>query len=132
VTTTRQIYCCGCVGNVKARLTSGAEIYAHRPDLAALPFWKCDACGNHVGCHHKTANRTEPLGCIPTPEIRKARSHIHAILDPLWKGKKKARGRVYGKLASKLGLKEYHTADIRSVEQARDVWRAVKEIANGR
>ena len=132
MTTTRQIYCCGCAGNVRARLTDGAEIYPHRRDLASLPFWKCDACGNHVGCHHKTPARTEPLGCIPTQEIRQARRHIHAILDPLWKGKKNARSRVYGKLAARLGLKEYHTADIRSVDQARDVYRAVKEIANGR
>jgi hypothetical protein len=71
----RDIYCCGCESAVQARLTDGREIYPHRPDLADLPFWKCDGCGNHVGCHHKTNDRTRPLGNIPTPEIRIARKH---------------------------------------------------------
>ena len=66
----RSIFCCGCQSDVQARLTDGAEIYAHRRDLASLPFWKCDACGNFVGCHHKTKHRTRPLGCIPTKEIK--------------------------------------------------------------
>lgn len=82
--TMRAIYCCGCKADVGARLTDGREIYPHRADLAALPFWKCDACGNAVGCHHKTKERTRPLGCIPTPELKTARSHIHRVLDPLW------------------------------------------------
>ena len=82
------IRCCGCQKKVEARLTDGSEIYPHRKDLYSLPFWKCDVCGNFVGCHHKTKNRTRPLGCIPTPEIKNARKHIHAILDPLWQSGK--------------------------------------------
>lgn len=78
-----EIYCCGCEKKVPARLTDGAEIYPHRHDLSGLPFWKCDTCGNFVGCHHKTKNRTRPLGCIPTPEIKEARKRIHSLLDPL-------------------------------------------------
>ena len=129
MTTTREIYCCGCGGNVRARLTDGREVYRHRADLASLPFWKCDACGNHVGCHHKTLNRTLPLGCIPTPEVKQARQHIHRILDPLWKGKKSKRTKIYAELAQRMGAKEYHTAEIRTVEEARQVWRHVKAIA---
>ena len=68
-----KIWCCGCGKEVDARLTDGAEVYPHRRDLASLPFWKCDACGNFVGCHHKTRERTKPLGCIPTPEIKDVR-----------------------------------------------------------
>ncbi len=60
------IYCCGCNEKIKARLTNGEEIYPHRTDLYLLPFWKCDSCGNFVGCHHKTDNPTKPLGCIPS------------------------------------------------------------------
>lgn len=67
------LYCCGCKTKVSARLTDGAEVYPHRPDLHDLPFWRCDACGNFVGCHHRTKKRTGPLGCIPTPEVRWAR-----------------------------------------------------------
>lgn len=121
------IFCCGCQTKVSARLTNGAEIYPHRKDLHDLPFWKCDACGNYVGCHHKTKNRTRPLGCIPTPEIKDARRHIHSLLDPLWKTGKFDRKKLYQRLSDELGW-TYHTAKIRSVEEARKVYKLVKEI----
>jgi len=121
------IFCCGCQCEVTARLTDGSEIYPHRRDLGGLPFWKCDACGNYVGCHHKTNNRTRPLGNIPTAELRKARNHIHAILDPLWKDKVIPRGALYGRLKDRLGY-VYHTAEIKTIEEARVVYRQVQEI----
>lgn len=124
----RPIWCCGCQSEVSARLTDGAEVYQHRPDLASLPFWKCDACGNSVGCHHKTNNRTLPLGCIPTAEIKNARRHIHALLDPIWQSERMPRGKVYSIIAEKLGRKDYHTGEIRSVEEARQVYRIVQDI----
>lgn len=124
----RTIYCCGCGDKVTARLTSGAEIYPHRPDLSSLPFWKCDACRNFVGCHHKTKNPTNPLGCIPTPEIKAARQHIHRILDPLWKSGGWDRRALYAEIAERLGRKVYHTANIRSVEEAREVYRIVRDL----
>ncbi len=126
---TRFIYCCGCKVDVRARLTDGREIYPHRRDLGRLPFWKCDGCGNFVGCHHKTSKPTTPLGCIPTAEIKNARQHIHKILDPLWKSRRMKRGEVYRLIAKKLGIAEYHTAEIRSVEDARKVYAIVQEIA---
>lgn len=120
-----EIYCSGCGKNVIARLTDGHEIYPHRPDLATLPFWKCDTCGNYVGCHHKTQNRTQPLGCIPTPELKNARQHIHRILDPMWKGRgNKRRREIYQQISDKIGW-EYHTANIRTVEEARRVYAVV-------
>ena len=119
-----EIFCCGCNENVQARLTDGSEIYPHRPDLCDLPFWKCDACCNFVGCHHKTENRTRPLGIIPTPEIKNARKHIHKLLDPIWESGKMKRGQLYKILSDKLGWK-YHTANIRSIEEARKVYRAI-------
>ena len=120
------IRCCGCEKKVEARLTDGGEIYPHRPDLKSLPFWKCDACGNYVGCHHKTKNRTQPLGCIPTPEIKNARQHIHKLLDPIWQSGKMKRKEIYKILSDRLGWK-YHTANIRSVEEARKVYRIIQE-----
>ncbi len=124
----RSIYCCGCDGFVEARLTDGSEIYPHRPDLHSLPFWKCDGCGNNVGCHHKTKDRTRPLGIIATKELKAARQHIHRILDPLWKSKRIKRGALYAEIASRLGTHEYHTAEIKSVEEAREVYRHVRNI----
>ncbi len=124
----RKIHCCGCDKKVSARLTDGAEIYPHRKDLSGLPFWKCDACGNFVGCHHKTSNPTNPLGCIPTPEIKNARQHIHRLLDPIWKRGDIKRKALYGMIAERLGRKSYHTANIRSVEEGRKVYRIVLAI----
>lgn len=121
------IYCVACEKDVKARLTDGKEIYPHRADLAKLPFWKCDACRNYVGCHHKTKNRTRPLGLIPTKELRNARKHIHALIDPWWKEKGVDRQYIYHWLTDQLGW-EYHTAKIRSVEEARDVYRKAIEL----
>lgn len=123
------LYCCGCQKDVHARLTDGREVYPHRPDLFGLPFWKCDTCGNYVGCHHKTKDRTRPLGNIPTKELKNARQHIHRILDPLWKSGKQPRGKLYAKIASELGVKEYHTAEIKTLEDARRVYAIVKELA---
>lgn len=125
---TRKIFCCGCQRDVEARLTDGRETYAHRPDLHALPFWKCDGCSNFVGCHHKTKNRTRPLGVIPTPEIKALRSEIHCVIDPIWKSGRVGRGELYGMIAHLIGVEEYHTADIRTVEQAREVKRVAKEL----
>jgi len=122
------IHCCGCDEKIEARLTDGCEIYPHRTDLSSLPFWKCDTCGNFVGCHHKTDKPTRPLGCIPTPEIREARKHIHAKLDPIWQSGKISRNQFYKKLSEMLGWK-YHTANIRSVEEAREVYKAIDECA---
>lgn len=128
MTPKREIYCCGCQREMTAQLVDGRKIYPHRPDLADLPFWECIVCGLFVGCHHKTKDRTRPLGCIPTKEIKAARQHIHRILDPIWKGKLMPRGKVYSRIAKAIGKEEYHTAEIRSVEEAREVYRAVQAI----
>lgn len=127
---TRKIYCCGCGGKVSAKLTDGSKIYPHRPDLGNLPFWLCSTCGNYVGCHHKTKDRTRPLGDIPTREVRNARQHIHRILDPLWKSGRFRRGEIYQMISNRIGY-QFHTAEILSVQQAREVYRIIQEIAKG-
>jgi hypothetical protein len=122
-----KIYCCTCAKDVGARLTNGGEIYPHRPDLRTLPFWKCDTCKEYVGCHHKTDKPTTPLGNIPNAEIRAARKHIHALLDPMWKGGGQPRGRVYGTLSKRLGY-SYHTGEIKTIEEARRIYQEVKTM----
>lgn len=121
----KEIYCCGCQKDVQARLTYGSEIYPHREDLAKRPFWKCDVCKNYVGCHYKTKTPTRPLGCIGTKEIYNARHHIHELIDPLWQNHAepyRARGWIYRWLAWKTGKKSYHTGEIRSIEEARQIY----------
>ena len=124
-----KIFCCGCSCEIDARLTSGREIYPYRKDLRNIPFWICDTCGNYVGCHHKTKDRTRPLGCIPTREIREARSKIHTFLDPIWKSGKVKRKELYRLLTNKIG-REFHTAEIRSVEEAEKVIQVLKTLSN--
>lgn len=84
-------------------------------------------CGNYVGCHHKTKDRTRPLGCIPNEALRNARRHIHALIDPAWQSGKVERSKLYQYLSDKLG-KSYHTADIRTIEEARNVYRLAREF----
>jgi hypothetical protein len=121
------IYCCECSCEVEARLTTGAETYPRRPDLAELPFWKCDACDNYVGCNHKTKDRKRPLGNIPSEAIRDARRRIHSILDPLCQPDNRRRRAVYARISAALGY-PYHTAEIKTVEEARRIYAIVKEI----
>lgn len=124
-----KIYCCGCDKHVSARLTDGKEIYPHRKDLYNIPFWKCDECKNFVGCHHKTKQRTNPLGCIPTKEIRYVRSLVHGLLDPLWKEGKYSRKQLYAILDQKTGMKGgYHTAKIRSTDEGMKVYELLKGL----
>lgn len=114
---TRAVYCCGCVREVQARLTDGREIYPHRPDLADLPFWRCDTCRNYVGCHHKTADRTRPMGSIPTKEVSARRRRLHALFDQAWKSGEIGRRELYEAISKAIGH-EYHAGEIRSVEEA--------------
>lgn len=121
------LYCCECKRQVRARLTDGAEIYPHRTDLMRLPFWRCDGCGNYVGCHHKTDNPTKPLGVIPTQAVREARQEIHSLMDSLLASGKYNRKDLYRKITKELGW-EYHTADIRDVETAKQVCKFLEKL----
>lgn len=123
-----RIFCCACLIEVEARLTNGAEIYPHRSTepLADLPFWICDTCGNYVGCHHKTEDRTRPLGCIADAPMRNARKHIHALIDPAWQSGRVKRGKLYEYISAKVGWK-FHTADLRTIEDARTVYKAARD-----
>lgn len=123
-----KIHCCKCDAKIDARLTNGAEIYPHRDDLSKIPFWVCDACGNYVGCHHKTKHPTTPLGSIPTKEIRAVRIRLHGLVDPLWRDKKLfSRAEVYRLLSIHLG-RPYHTGDINSVTEGFAMCRFIEAL----
>lgn len=61
-------------------------------------------CRGSVGTHPDG----KPLGTIPDSETKKLRIQVHALIDPLWKGKKKKRGSVYGWLERIMGIKSPH------------------------
>jgi len=121
------IYCCGCKMDVVARQTNGKEIYPHRPDLHHLPFWKCDQCGNYVGCHHRSEEPLTPLGVIPTPGLRQLRQEIHRTLDPLWKSRRVKRAALYRNISDRIGWR-FHTAKLRSMDEARKALSIIKSI----
>ena len=126
MTATTEIWCCACETTVQAIPATGADVYPHRPEFADRPFYRCPACSNYVGCHH---HRRVPLGCIPTPELRRARQHIHAVIDPLWQpNNRAARGAIYAILSERIG-RQYHTAEIKTLEEAREIYLAAKRIA---
>lgn len=124
-----QIWCTGCNRRVSARLTDGSEMYPTRPDLAEIPFWVCETpdCRAFVGTHHKTKQKYKALGFLATPEVKRWRMMIHAILDPLWKTGRIDRGRAYRYITDRLG-RNYHTAEIYSVEEGREVYEIVKAL----
>lgn len=119
------LWCCQCQTDVEARLTNGAEVYPHRSDLAHIPRWICDACKNHVGTHHKTSEPTRPLGNIPSSELKRARIHIHNLIDPAWKSGAVRRKAIYAHLTSTLG-RQYHTGELRTLDEARAVYVAAR------
>lgn len=119
-----KIFCCGCQSDVAARLTNGKEIYPHREDVVDLPFWICDVCKNYVGCHHKTSDRTKPLGCIPTYEIRRERMLLHGKIDPIWKSGLLSRSQIYKQISLSIGY-DFHVANTRTME---DLTMAIKIV----
>lgn len=123
----KRIFCVECDTTRSAVLVSGRDIYPNRYDLYELPFYRCEVCKNYVGCHHNSKRaKLEPLGVIPNRELRQKRQEVHAVLDPIWKNKIATRKIVYQYLSNKIG-REYHTAEIRTVNQAERVIRFLKE-----
>ena len=125
----KDIWCTGCKTRVRARLTDGREMYPARPDLAEMPFWVCPEpeCKAFVGTHYKSKSPLQPLGFLATPEVKKWRKMIHAVLDPLWKTGKIRRGRAYMEIGDALG-RHYHTAEIYDVDEGRRVYEIVLGI----
>ena len=120
-----EIFCTVCKKDMPARLASDMEIYGRS---YGKTVYICE-CGAYVGTHKGTDN---PLGVMSGHEMRNAKIHIHALIDPLWKSKKIKRGKLYKMLSDRLGY-EYHTGDIRTIEEARRVYkvarRVIKEIS---
>lgn len=119
------IYCCNCQKDMECDLISGKQAYPHRDDIYGN-FWQCVNCKNFVGCH-KTGKGKRNLGVIPTPKMKIARSHIHKILDPLWQTGRIKRSELYRQISEHIGF-EYHTAELRTIEDHRKVWVFVKKL----
>lgn len=124
-----------------AELVSGADIYAHRPDLADKKIWRCLPCGAYVGCHPRANKKGRggqgdgavPLGRLANAELRRAKMAAHAAFDPLWKSKSMRRKEAYAWLATQLGISvdNCHIGmfDVDGCNAVIQVCSSVKEIA---
>lgn len=119
-----KIKCIPCKKDVPANRVDGTIIYPHRPDLKYLDFFQCPYCKNHVGTHKESI---KPLGCIVSKEVKKARIFIHDLIDPFWKSGKMKRSQIYKKISDKL-VWEYHTGNIRDIQEARKIYKICLEI----
>ena len=121
-----EVYCCECSEKVEAIKTTGEKVYPHRKDLYNLVFWECPHCNNFVGTHKNSKNNA-PLGCICGKELKQAKMKIHDILDPLWENKTYKRTELYKIISDKIGWK-YHTAMIKTIEEAREIYKIILDI----
>ena len=125
-----KIFCVEFDEDVRAKMVSGNIVYPRSRQLAHDKFWMCNSCKNFVGCHkNANKNKLKPLGVIANKELKQARIVIHELIDPIWKEEKLKRGEVYALISSQLGY-PYHTGDLRSLDEARRVWRIAAEIHN--
>lgn len=81
-----------------AELVTGMEVYGKWQEKF---FWRCQGCDAYVGCHPGTKT---PLGSLANANLRDARSHAHAMFDPLWQSGKMTRSEAYAKLAEFLNI----------------------------
>ncbi len=123
----RSVWCCECGFETHAELVTGAFVYPHRPNLRALLFWRCPACGNYVGCH-KGGDGMQPLGSIPGPELRAGRQRVHRLIDPLWKQGYIKRTALYKEMGNATGMVEFHTAELRNMAQVETALVAANQI----
>jgi hypothetical protein len=78
----------------QSTLVNGKAVYPHRRDLSDKQFWLCRPCAAFVGCYPRS---TTPMGSIANAELRKERSKVHTVFDPIWKsGVHLERKLIYG------------------------------------
>jgi hypothetical protein len=125
-----KIFCVECDKKITPRLVYGNVVYPKSPKLAHKRFWQCVSCKNFVGCHENAnKNKMRPLGVIANRELKQARIAIHNVIDPIWRNGKLTRSEIYASLGRELGY-PYHTGELRSMEEARRVYKLVAEIHN--
>ena len=115
-----------------ARLTDGATVAPHRPDLADAPFWACTLCEDtYVGCRPGTE---EPLGEPAGAALREVRALLYErrlVRIVAQDGHSiEASGRVLSFLAHHLGLpRETCDPEQFSLEQCRVAWGALNGLS---
>ncbi|WP_199438551.1 zinc-finger-containing protein [Vibrio owensii] len=116
---TMVIWCCTCQSDVNA--------YLRR--LGKARVWQCPKCPDSRVMTHFRANtdKLKPLGTLGDDEMRKARNWIHNYLDPLYRHNLIRRQTLYDQMSIHF-KREYHTAGLRSMEEARFAFHLAREF----
>lgn len=103
-----KVFCpyCGSLAELKdAYAIYRREGFGH---VYVCPTASCDA---YVGVHQGTS---KPKGSLANAALRRLRSDVHAVFDPLWRSDSEVdRSEVYEAAAQVLGLKEFHIGEMR-------------------
>lgn len=82
---------------------SNARIYGRK--YGSGYCYLCEQCGAYVGTHKPRPR--EALGLLANERMRTGKKMCHALFDPFWKGKPKARKKrndLYRWLANEMGI----------------------------
>lgn len=90
----------------RTELVTGLDLYPNREDLAKKYFYICRKDDTRVGCHPETKN---PLGTPASASLRKLRSTVHRLLDPLWQNDHMTRSECYRWLAKSMNIRPSKT-----------------------
>lgn len=64
-------------------------------------IWMCKPCDAYTGVHASSPT-FKPLGTLAKAPLRKMRSEVHKLFDPLWKKGKMSRNEAYSWLADQM------------------------------
>lgn len=93
-----------------AELKDAYAIYG-RQGYGMLFVCPKDGCDAYVGVH---AGTSKPKGSLANAELRRLRSEVHAVFDPLWRSNDDVeRSEVYEAAAIVLGHQEFHIGEMR-------------------
>lgn len=113
----RKVYCLKCKNFMKASLVTGADVEPSMINGRGNFFYQCPVCKGYVGCHKNANSRTEPLGVIPSEQVRLARGRVYNAICIVAKHHDCKVAVVYKKLAQKMG-RRMTIANIRSGDEA--------------
>ena len=126
--------CMTCGKTVDTLVVNGETIYPNRPELKDLVFLQCPHCGNYVGADalrpedsFLSWRKRHENKVIPSPEFRKIRQRIHALMDELWQKGVISRGELYRQLSRATGTK-FHASSLHDIKTAQIVYTEVNKI----
>lgn len=117
----------------KCNICGGKVIYTSNAEVYGSGYcYLCTNCGAYVGTHKPRPK--DALGLLDDERMREGKKCCHALFDPLWQNKPKAREerrKAYKWLADKMGIdpKDCHFGYF-DLEQLKKAYRILAEEVN--